>query len=69
LGSTSAILARSFCNTSIVTDKNEIRTIFENGLKEIRAFEEECRLKSDWFWRNHDRMCEEILHIVNTLKG
>ena len=69
LGSTSAILARSFCNTSLIQDIKEIRTIFENGLKEIRAFEEECRLKSDWFWQNHDRMCQEILNIVNTIKG
>jgi hypothetical protein len=53
----------------LIQDIKEIRTIFENGLKEIRAFEEECRLKSDWFWQNHDRMCQEILNIVNTIKG
>lgn len=42
LGSTCAILSRSFCNTSIVTDINEIKTIFEQGLKEIRNWEYKC---------------------------
>ena len=69
LGSTCAILARSFCNTLVIRDIQEIRAIFESGLKEIRAFEEECRARSDWFWENHDRMCEEIANIVNTIRG
>ena len=42
MGSTSAILSRSFCNIHLVEDIEEIRTIFENGVKEIRDFEEEC---------------------------
>ena len=67
LGSTCAILARSFCNTSIVTDLDQIRTIFEDGLKDIRAFEEECRARSDWFWDNHEQMCEKINEIVSRM--
>ncbi len=42
LGSSSAILSRSFCNTAVITDTDEIRDIFEKGLKEIRAWEREC---------------------------
>ena len=42
LGSTCAILSRSFCNTNVITDLYEVRRIFDSGLKEIRAWEEKC---------------------------
>ena len=42
LGSTRAILSRSFCNTSVVTDVDEIDRIFRTGMAEIRALEAEC---------------------------
>ena len=43
LGSTCAILSRSFCNTSVVTDLDEVRKIFEEGMEEIRAWEKKCQ--------------------------
>lgn len=42
LGSTCAILSRSFCNTNIVTDLDEVNNIFTKGLAEIRAWETKC---------------------------
>ena len=42
LGSTCAILSRSFCNTNIITDIDEVQVIFDSGLKEIRAWEAKC---------------------------
>ena len=42
LGSTRAILSRSFCNTSIVTDLSQIDQIFRSGMADIRALEAEC---------------------------
>ena len=42
LGSTCAILSRSFCNTNVITDLEEVCSIFDSGLKEIRAWEEKC---------------------------
>ncbi|MBR1983751.1 MAG: aldolase [Clostridia bacterium] len=42
LGSTSAILSRSFCNTLVITDLNEIKKIFDSGMKEIIAFQKDC---------------------------
>lgn len=42
LGSGCVILSRSFCNTSIVTDLDEIEKIFKTGLAGIRDFEEGC---------------------------
>ncbi len=42
LGSTCAILSRSFCNTNIVTDLDEVRRVFDMDLKAIRAWEKQC---------------------------
>ena len=42
LGSTCAILSRSFCNTSVITDLDEVKKIFDNGLRQIRDWEDEC---------------------------
>ena len=45
LGSTCAILSRSFCNTQQITDLCEIDRVFY-GLGEIRAFEKKCEDKA-----------------------
>lgn len=42
LGSTRAILSRSFCNTNKVSDLAEVERIFRTGMAEIRALEVEC---------------------------
>lgn len=60
LGSTCAILSRSFCRTDIVKDLNEIRKIFETGLPEIRQLEEECEKHSTYFQENRKEVLEKI---------
>lgn len=42
LGSTCAILSRSFCNTNVITDLVEVRRIFDVDLKAIRNWEKKC---------------------------
>ena len=42
LGSTCAILSRSFCNTNVITDLDKVRTVFNKDLKAIRIWEREC---------------------------
>lgn len=42
MGSTSAILSRSFCNIHMIDNIEEIRRIFEKGVQEIREFENTC---------------------------
>ena len=42
LGSTCAILSRSFCNANVITDLNEVERIFDINLKEIRYYEQQC---------------------------
>jgi len=64
LGSTAVILSRSFCNTALTKDLNEIRTIFEGGVQEIRALEEECDRYISYFRRNEENVKEIIRGIV-----
>lgn len=42
LQSTRTILSRAFCNTARVTDLDQIRDIFESGVRDIRATEQKC---------------------------
>ena len=42
LGSTRAILSRSFCNVNKITDINEVEAVFRSGMADIRALEAEC---------------------------
>lgn len=64
LFSQSVILSRSFCNTSQITDLNEIRDIFSEGLAQIRSVEEECRPYQEFFGDN----IIEIQKAIKTLK-
>ena len=63
LGSTRAILSRSFCNTSLVTDPAEIERIFRAGMAEIRALERECAAHMDYFWSNRTAVEEAVVQI------
>ncbi len=66
LGSTCAILSRSFCNTALIEDMDEIRVVFQKGLREIRTFEEECRTHADWLWGNHYGMRDTVIKILES---
>ncbi|MBQ9973411.1 MAG: aldolase [Oscillospiraceae bacterium] len=64
LGSTCVILSRSFCNTSQMTDMEQIRTQFETGIGQIRRLEHECAQYADYFTRNQKEVqcrVEQIL--------
>lgn len=63
LGSTRAILSRSFCNAELVGDIVQIDEIFQHGLREIRAYEETC-LDPDTYEENHRRVVEAVHSIV-----
>lgn len=39
LGSSMVIVSRSFCNTDIITDMNEVKYIFDTGISGLRALE------------------------------
>ena len=43
LGSSMAILSRSFCNAQQIKDISEIKKVFNDGIDRIRAFEKDCQ--------------------------
>ena len=63
LGSTCVILSRSFCNTELVTDPDEIRTVFTNGVRAIREIEAECEPYSSFFRKNEREVAERVRRI------
>ena len=68
LGSTCAILSRSFCNTGIITDLNEVRRIFDVDLKAIRDWEKQCENESVDFAANKKEVELAVSKIVEGLK-
>lgn len=62
LGSTRAILSRSFCNTSKIKDLDKINKIFKEGLKNIRTFEKNIDEKD--FEENQKEVKEIVEGIV-----
>lgn len=69
LGSTRVILSRSFCNTSLVTDYDEIAEIFRTGMAEIRALEAECAAHADYFWSNRAAVEEGVAQVVAAIRA
>ena len=49
LGSTCAILSRSFCNVNMIRNTEEIENVFNKGIREIRELEKECMIHSSFF--------------------
>ena len=70
LGSQYVILSRSFCNTSKVTDLDDIRRVFTEGVADVRRVERECAAwTQEQFDENHRRVCacvETIVRGMNT---
>ncbi len=67
LGSTCAILSRSFCNTAVVIETEAIRRIFEEGVRAIREFEQECTLPQCDFGGNLLLLKEKVQSILTSL--
>ncbi len=65
LGSEYVILSRSFCNTARITDLDEIRHIFTQGVAEIRRVERECAAwTQEQLNENHRRVCSCVDEIL-----
>ena len=65
LGSSCTILSRSFCNVDKIPSLNEIKSVFELGVKEIRDFEQSLMKKDDSFFEeNHKIVVEKVEKIV-----
>lgn len=68
LGSTRAILSRSFCNTDVVTEISDIESVFEKNMRDLRAFEKKLKMVQD-FSNNQEAVREAVAKIVATKKG
>lgn len=65
LGSSMVIVSRSFCNTDIVTDPDEVRQIFNKGIKAIRDLESAVgNESSDFFKKNREAVVNVVQKII-----
>lgn len=64
LGSTRAILSRSFCDAKKVQHLGEIAKTFVDGVREIRELEAECQMHMDYFINNQKFVSETVAEIV-----
>lgn len=69
LGSSMVIVGRSFCNTNVITDEQEIRKIFKEGISEIRQLETEAQEAVDYFDKNHQQVVEAVDQILEQIKA
>jgi 2-keto-3-deoxy-L-rhamnonate aldolase RhmA len=68
LGSSMAILSRSFCNVNKMENIHEIRTLFETGVNDIRNYENQLISESiDFFQSNRDFVFNKVNEIVRGL--
>lgn len=64
LGSTCAILSRSFCNISKISNIIEVKDIFINGITEIRRLEEECASKDKQFFEENKKEIDRRIKVI-----
>lgn len=64
LGSTCAILSRSFCNVDKISHMGVISFTFVNGIREIREFEAECKKHIDYFMNNKWELKKAVGELV-----
>ncbi len=64
LGSSMVIVGRSFCNTNLITDEDEIKKVFKTGIAEIRELEVEAQIALDYFAKNHLQVVENVERII-----
>ena len=70
LGSSAVILARAFCDTSKIKSYDEIRAVFESGIKANREFEKMLQSQSsEYFERIHEDTAKRIEAIKDRIKG
>ncbi len=68
LGSSMVIVSRSFCNTDVITDLDEVRKIFIEGIGEIRRLEAEAEEAANYFKRNQKEVKEAVKNIVKQIE-
>lgn len=68
LGSSMVIVSRSFCNTEVITDLNEVRRIFTEGIKAVRDLEAEAEMAANYFVKNREEVERAVETIVENIE-
>ena len=69
LGSTRAILSRSFCNVEKITDIAEIEKVFFENMRLLREYEESISISTcDDFVKNKSKIINSVANIVAKIK-
>lgn len=64
LGSTCVILSRSFCNINKMSDMQVLRSLFRDGIRQIRQLELECAEGRVDYEQNCRELCDIVRRIV-----
>ena len=73
IGSTRAILSRTFCDNAVVSDLREIEKVFTENMKKLREYEAELALVDQTTMeKNRREVCDsvdKIVHLIKEKKG
>ncbi len=67
LGSTCAILSRSFCNVNKIEHMGIISNTFVNGMREIREYEEKVAIHRDFFANNIEEVKQGVQAVLENM--
>ena len=67
LGSTGAILSRSFCNIQHFSNPVAINEVFFRGIREIRTLEKECERRIQYFTENEKNLKCVVQQVLKQL--
>lgn len=67
LGSSGAILSRSFCNVNLFSNPMAIEEVFYRGVREIRKLEAECEERIRYFTDNEKQLKIAIQQVLNQM--
>ena len=67
LGSTGAILSRSFCNIHNFSNPEAIDEVFYRGIREIRTLEKECEKRIRYFTENEKKLKCAVQQVLKQL--
>lgn len=68
LGSTCAILSRSFCNVNKIEHMGVISSTFVNGIREIREYERKVAVYRDFFQNNIEDMKKIVANVLRNIE-
>ena len=68
LGSSRAILSRSFCNTDLISDLSEVENIFRNNMQSLREYEEAVSKMTDSKFISNQAEIEKIVEKIVKMK-